>query len=204
MFHSFNQIEDCTGWHRDVLSTRRGFADFPPRCSSLGRGVRVVPLPAHNGRLQVPYAKLSRGRQCLHLWLVLPYHRELNLEAIRRKSTGFSRGAYTARALAGMLHKVIPIRYIIIITDFMDQVGLLSKDNLEQVNFAYKLYKSSDHGSYKLAVRFKRAFSREVPIEFLGVWSVSFPYAPSFECDCCLAGTPLRVSGSLVVERSLS
>lgn len=80
MFHSFNQIEDCTGWHRDVLSTRRGFADFPPRCSSLGRGVRVVPLPAHNGRLQVPYAKLSRGRQCLHLWLVLPYHREPNLE----------------------------------------------------------------------------------------------------------------------------
>ncbi|KAH9028348.1 hypothetical protein EDB85DRAFT_1970652 [Lactarius pseudohatsudake] len=67
---------------------------------------------------------------------------------------GFSRGAYTARALAGMLHKV----------------GLLSKDNHEQVSFAYKLYKSSSHKNNKLAVRFKKAFSREVPIEFLGVW----------------------------------
>ncbi|KAI0250935.1 hypothetical protein BJV78DRAFT_1275572 [Lactifluus subvellereus] len=67
---------------------------------------------------------------------------------------GFSRGAYTARALAGMLHKV----------------GLLSKDNFEQVAFAYKLYKSSSHRAHKLAIRFKRSFSREVPIEFLGVW----------------------------------
>ncbi|KAH9060461.1 hypothetical protein EDB87DRAFT_1562060 [Lactarius vividus] len=67
---------------------------------------------------------------------------------------GFSRGAYTARALAGMLHKV----------------GLLSKDNHEQVSFAYKLYKSSSHKNDKLAARFKKSFSREVPIEFLGVW----------------------------------
>jgi hypothetical protein len=68
----------------------------------------------------------------------------------------------------------------------MDQVGLLSKDNLEQVHFAYKLYKSSSHGAHKLAVRFKRAFSREVPIEFLGVWSVFSPYVSSSEDDCWL------------------
>lgn len=67
---------------------------------------------------------------------------------------GFSRGAYTARALAGMLHKV----------------GLLSKDNLEQISFAYRLYKSSSNKDNKLATRFKKTFSREVPIEFLGVW----------------------------------
>ncbi|KAH9977574.1 hypothetical protein BJV74DRAFT_149377 [Russula compacta] len=67
---------------------------------------------------------------------------------------GFSRGAYTARALAGMLHKV----------------GLLSKDNLEQIPFAYKLYASSSYRNNELAIRFKKAFSREVPIEFLGVW----------------------------------
>jgi len=65
---------------------------------------------------------------------------------------GFSRGAYTARALAGMLHKV----------------GLLSKDNTEQVPFAYKLYKASSNES--LAQGFKTSFSREVPIEFVGVW----------------------------------
>ncbi|KAI0269949.1 hypothetical protein BC834DRAFT_967664 [Gloeopeniophorella convolvens] len=67
---------------------------------------------------------------------------------------GFSRGAYTARALAGMLHKV----------------GLLSKDNPEQVPFAYKLYKSFDPERVKIAEGFKRSFCRDVPIEFLGVW----------------------------------
>ncbi|KAI0271808.1 hypothetical protein BGY98DRAFT_1091085 [Russula aff. rugulosa BPL654] len=57
---------------------------------------------------------------------------------------GFSRGAYTARALAGMLYKV----------------GLLSKDNNEQIPFAYKLYKTSS----------SRHICRPVPIEFVGVW----------------------------------
>ncbi|KAI9444533.1 hypothetical protein H4582DRAFT_1806636 [Lactarius indigo] len=65
---------------------------------------------------------------------------------------GFSRGAYTARALAGMLHKV----------------GLLSRGNIEQIPFAYELYKSD--GNDALALRFKMTFSREVPIEFVGVW----------------------------------
>ncbi|KAH9059128.1 hypothetical protein EDB87DRAFT_1791652 [Lactarius vividus] len=65
---------------------------------------------------------------------------------------GFSRGAYTARALAGMLHKV----------------GLLSKDNIEQIPFAYELYKSDDNTA--LSQGFKMTFSREVPIEFVGVW----------------------------------
>ncbi|KAH9080200.1 hypothetical protein EDB83DRAFT_954189 [Lactarius deliciosus] len=51
-----------------------------------------------------------------------------------------------------------------------EQVGLLSKDNHEQVSFAYKLYKFSSHKNSKLAIRFKKAYSREVPIEFLGVW----------------------------------
>jgi len=67
---------------------------------------------------------------------------------------GFSRGAYTARALAGMLHKV----------------GLLSKDNVEQVPFAYKLYKSSSKSNETLAQGFKETFCRVVPIDFVGVW----------------------------------
>ncbi|KAH9964161.1 hypothetical protein BC827DRAFT_1128153 [Russula dissimulans] len=67
---------------------------------------------------------------------------------------GFSRGAYTARALAGMLHKV----------------GLLSKDNVEQVPFAYKLFKSTSKSDDALAPGFKATFCREVPIDFVGVW----------------------------------
>ncbi|KAI8971176.1 hypothetical protein BD414DRAFT_501210 [Trametes punicea] len=67
---------------------------------------------------------------------------------------GFSRGAYTARALAGMLHKI----------------GLLPKDNPEQIPFAYKLYKQTDKGSLDLAAGFKQTFCRKVEIEFVGVW----------------------------------
>ncbi|TCD70154.1 hypothetical protein EIP91_004624 [Steccherinum ochraceum] len=67
---------------------------------------------------------------------------------------GFSRGAYTARALAGLIHKI----------------GLLPKDNPEQVPFAYKLFKQTDAESLKLAVGYKRTFCRDVEIEFVGVW----------------------------------
>ena len=35
-----------------------------------GRGYGVVPLPAHNGRLQVPHAELQRRRQSLPIWCV--------------------------------------------------------------------------------------------------------------------------------------
>ncbi|KAH8104644.1 hypothetical protein BXZ70DRAFT_601721 [Cristinia sonorae] len=67
---------------------------------------------------------------------------------------GFSRGAYTARALAGMLHKI----------------GLLPKDNPEQVPFAYKLYKQTGKQSLEIAAGFKQTFCRTVNIEFVGVW----------------------------------
>ncbi|KAI0769028.1 hypothetical protein BD413DRAFT_87062 [Trametes elegans] len=67
---------------------------------------------------------------------------------------GFSRGAYTARALAGMLHKI----------------GLLPRDNPEQIPFAYKLYTKTDKDSLALAAGFKQTFCRTVEIEFVGVW----------------------------------
>lgn len=67
---------------------------------------------------------------------------------------GFSRGAYTARALAGMLTKV----------------GLLPKDNFEQVSFAWKMYKRTDKAGIILSEGFKKTFSRSVEIDFLGVW----------------------------------
>ena len=51
-------------------------------------------------------------------------------------------------------------------------MGLLSKDNDEQIPFAYDLYKTHNDKSDKLAERFKNAFAREVVIDFLGVWFV--------------------------------
>ncbi|KAF8957353.1 hypothetical protein BDZ97DRAFT_1847069 [Flammula alnicola] len=67
---------------------------------------------------------------------------------------GFSRGAYTARGLAGMLHKV----------------GLLPACNYQQVPFAYKMYTTTDEEGWKQSNAFKKAFSVDVPIEFVGVW----------------------------------
>ncbi|KAG8967983.1 hypothetical protein FRC05_001693 [Tulasnella sp. 425] len=67
---------------------------------------------------------------------------------------GFSRGAYTARCLAGMLHKV----------------GLIPKSNEEQISFAYAKYIDTTPGSRVRAAGFKAAFSTPVDIEFMGVW----------------------------------
>ncbi|RDX42985.1 hypothetical protein OH76DRAFT_1546730 [Lentinus brumalis] len=67
---------------------------------------------------------------------------------------GFSRGAYTARALAGMLHKV----------------GLLPSHNHQQIPFAYRMYQRTDQLGWKQSTAFKKAFSIDVDIEFIGVW----------------------------------
>ncbi|KAJ3524701.1 hypothetical protein NM688_g8517 [Phlebia brevispora] len=67
---------------------------------------------------------------------------------------GFSRGAYTARAVAGFVHKI----------------GLLPKDNPEQIPMAMKLYKRTDAESIQLAAGFKQTFCRDVKIDFVGVW----------------------------------
>ncbi|PBL00092.1 hypothetical protein ARMGADRAFT_1006349, partial [Armillaria gallica] len=67
---------------------------------------------------------------------------------------GFSRGAYTARALAGMIHKV----------------GLLPRCNHQQVPFAYRMYSREDDLGWAQSAAFKKAFSIDVDIEFLGVW----------------------------------
>ncbi|EJU01021.1 hypothetical protein DACRYDRAFT_108354 [Dacryopinax primogenitus] len=86
---------------------------------------------------------------------------------------GFSRGAYTARALAGMLHKV----------------GLLPRGNDEQVPFAYSMYMRTDKAGWEASTSFKGTFSNTVSIDFVGVWetvesvgifrNVSFPFTAS-------------------------
>ncbi|KAG8926343.1 hypothetical protein FRC00_003011 [Tulasnella sp. 408] len=49
-------------------------------------------------------------------------------------------------------------------------VGLLPKSNEEQVAFAYKKYKDTTPDGKANAKGFKSTFSRDVEIEFLGVW----------------------------------
>jgi uncharacterized protein (DUF2235 family) len=64
---------------------------------------------------------------------------------------GFSRGAFTVRALAGMLHKC----------------GLLEKGSNNLISYASRMYR---YKSNKLAGGFKRTFSRECKPHFVGVW----------------------------------
>lgn len=61
------------------------------------------------------------------------------------------------------------------------QIGLLPRDNPEQVPLAYRLYRRTDQDSIQLAAGFKQTFCRSVQIDFVGVWSVDMSY-PSCLC----------------------
>jgi hypothetical protein len=51
------------------------------------------------------------------------------------------------------------------------QIGLLPKNNIEQVPFAYKIFKSPQSPENdEIAEGFKTTFCRPVTIDFLGVW----------------------------------
>lgn len=71
---------------------------------------------------------------------------------------GFSRGAYTARALAGMLQ----------------QCGLVLPGNEESIALAYKIYSGGAAEELapgtKLAAAFQATFSIKVSVHFIGVW----------------------------------
>jgi uncharacterized protein (DUF2235 family) len=67
---------------------------------------------------------------------------------------GFSRGAYTARCLAGMLHKV----------------GLLPAHNVAQIPFAYKFYKDDTQKGWDMSSDFKRTFCIDINVHFVGVF----------------------------------
>ncbi|KAI6012779.1 hypothetical protein F5J12DRAFT_820655 [Pisolithus orientalis] len=63
-------------------------------------------------------------------------------------------GPTQARALAGMLHKI----------------GLLPRCNHQQVQFAYEMYSRDDREGWRQSRAFKKAFSIDVNVEFVGVW----------------------------------
>jgi len=67
---------------------------------------------------------------------------------------GFSRGAYIARALCGMLH----------------MFGLLTPGNEALIPYMLRLYKSDDPGKFHIADGFKTTFCVDCKPYFLGVW----------------------------------
>lgn len=80
---------------------------------------------------------------------------------------GFSRGAYTARALCGMLH----------------MFGLLRARQEVLIQYMIRMMrKADDPKTFEIAQQFQDTFSRKCPIYFLGVWdtvtSVGWVYSP--------------------------
>jgi uncharacterized protein (DUF2235 family) len=68
---------------------------------------------------------------------------------------GFSRGAYTARSLVGLIRNC----------------GLLLPEYMHRVADAYALYRQRDEGpDTDQAQAFRQRYSREINIQFLGVW----------------------------------
>jgi hypothetical protein len=107
---------------------------------------------------------------------------------VRISIPGFSRGAYQARALAGMMEKVCPcsepdrITFLINIPEidgtystwerranpivWLFHIFLLHLPT-EVVVSAYELYSDQENS---LAARFKKTFAREVRVHFMGIW----------------------------------
>lgn len=79
---------------------------------------------------------------------------------------GFSRGAYTVRALAAMLH----------------MFGLIAKGNDGLIPYAARLFRRRNQETFRIAAEFKAAFSRPCKPHFIGVWdtvsSVGWIYDP--------------------------
>ena len=72
---------------------------------------------------------------------------------------GFSRGAYTARSLGGLIRKCGLLR--------PDTSGVVTQ---AAVDAAYALYRNALHPDHPAMQAFRAAHSREVPIRFIGVW----------------------------------
>lgn len=89
---------------------------------------------------------------------------------------GFSRGAYIARALAGMIQKVCFARlppssiHSNHLSMTRPKVGLLPPGNDQQIPFAYKLYEDDSESGWTRSTNFKKAQCVDVDIDFLGVW----------------------------------
>jgi len=68
---------------------------------------------------------------------------------------GFSRGAYTARSLAGLIRKC----------------GILHSADMSLIHQAYDLYRDKDiHPDSPEATAFRASFAQETRIRFIGVW----------------------------------
>jgi hypothetical protein len=73
---------------------------------------------------------------------------------------GFSRGAYTAKALAGMLHLC----------------GLLNEGSENLAPYVWEAYRGGDKDKFKIAKIYRDCFCRQVDLKMLGLWDAVSSY----------------------------
>ena len=76
----------------------------------------------------------------------------------------------------------------------LQKVGLLPACNFEQLPFAWSMYKKNDEESLKSSTMFKRTFSIDVRIKFVGVWYV-IQHIDQLSISHLRVGTPWTLSG---------
>lgn len=139
-------------------------AFYDPGIGTLGNKKPWSPLsdPARHAFYAMTGADLDRKVLTTYKFLIDTYE-----EGDEIYLFGFSRGAYTVKALAAFLHLV----------------GLLKPEQKHLRNYAFGAFKqSSKKNDYRLGERFHRVIgTREVPIKFLGVWdTVCSVFVPAF------------------------
>ena len=77
------------------------------------------------------------------------------------------------------------------------KVGLLPLCNHQQVPFAYKMYTKTDELGWKQSNAFKKVFSNDVDIEFVGVWLV-------FKCSSPSLSDPSLISISTLFRDTVN
>jgi len=119
-----------------------------------GPGAPVAPT------INIPLNAIARAADLIIAWSIRRRIQHVYREIIKKYKPGyriclfgFSRGAYIARCLASMICAV----------------GLLPPDQTYQINTAWELYINSESDP-DAALTFKEALSRDVIIDFLGLW----------------------------------
>ena len=106
----------------------------------------------NTGKLRAAYDKgtgtgVHKNVEQAYLYLMEKYN-----EGDKIFIFGFSRGAFSARSLAGMLHKV----------------GLLPNEHDNQLEYASKYY--LDRKYHNIVADYRANFCRPCPVHFIGVW----------------------------------
>jgi uncharacterized protein (DUF2235 family) len=149
------------GDHTNVIRTYKVARPGPDQVTFYDCGVGTMPEPWQTTRLGKRWSMLKglafgsgfmQNIEDAYRFLMASYE-----PGDRVFVFGFSRGAFTARALAAMLHSV----------------GLLRPGSENLIRYGQRYWQRDfgpDSAGGKLCAEFKRTLSRPCPVHFIGVW----------------------------------